>query len=199
MYKITRSDTYSRDENGPSWFNDFLESFASRKESSIQDMLDAMNQKKQGDTVESVVSKYREATGLDMITAEPVEGETKTASNNFKPLSCRHASEKEQNAILVIEQNPNLKSDIESICEHSGGTKDTHAIIRFLRNELGPETGRELMKFSDDELIEYIEELKGKYYAPASDPRGNAGRIGLDDDDENDIADYITHGTSHKG
>jgi ATP-dependent DNA ligase len=63
---ITRNDIYVRDEKGPDWFNDFLQSFAKSKPASIQDILDAINNKRSA-TVEDVVSMYRDQVGLDLI------------------------------------------------------------------------------------------------------------------------------------
>lgn len=189
--RITRSDIYIRDEKGGDWFEEFLNSYA-KKESNAQDVLDAMNQKR-GETVESVVEQYRKMTGLDSDASEEHDGLTATAST--QPLSMRHAhmmQEPQSEVVILIEKDPEIKADIESICEHSGGTKETHAILNFLRERLG----RELVSFSDEDLSKYIEDIKGKYYEEKHEPRGNIGRVGTESEDspEDDAADYMTHG-----
>lgn len=194
MSRITRSDVYVRDEKGGEWFQDFLKSLAENKEAYVQDVLDAMNQKK-GETVESVVEKYREATGLDTIAAEQKEDGLVATASASRPLSIRHnamLSEPEGEVILVIEKDPDIKADLESICEHSGGTKETLAILSFLRDKLG----NELVSFSDEDLMEYIEDLKKKYYQEKEEPKGNAGKVGTDTEESPDdaAADYVTHG-----
>ncbi len=92
MTKISRNDIYVRDERGADWFNDFLQSFAKEKPASVQDILNAILNKKT-ETVESVVQSYREQVGLDIINSAEEDPVTiKQASVNFRPLSLRHAS-----------------------------------------------------------------------------------------------------------
>lgn len=197
MSKITRSDVFIRDEQGGDWFQDFLRSFSENKEAYVQDVLDAINEKR-GNSVESVVQQYREATGLDSIADEKKEDKM-VSTASMRPLSKRHAHMLQEpgEVIVVIEQDPALKADLESLCEHSGGTKETHAILSFLRDKLG----KELVSFSDEDLMKYIEDLKDKYYEEKDEPEGNAGKVGTDSEDnpEDNAADYITHGNGHKG
>lgn len=201
MSKITRSDVYSRDEAGGDWFQEFLRSYADVKESSTnQEILEAMTSK-QGETVESVVSNYRTMTGLDVM-AEALDADeiVATASSEVakppRPLSCRaehtHEEAAPESVIVLIEKDEHLKGDVESLCEHSGGTKETHSILNFLRGKLGSD----VVSFSDDDLLEYIEGIKSQYYEEHDAPRGNAGKVGLDggDHSEGDVAEYQSHG-----
>jgi hypothetical protein len=191
--KITRSDIYVRDEKGPEWFNDFLQSLAGQ--SITQNVLDAIN-KKRGETVEGVVSKYREMVGLDVLADDGENEINKEAS--VRPLSSRHAKmmtrdPDDESIVVIIEKDPKLKADFESILKGSGGTRNTHAIIHFLRKMLGSE----MVSYSDDQLIQYIDDMKGKYYdGKADDPPGNIGHVGTESSDTyNDhVADFIEHG-----
>lgn len=125
---------------------------------------------------------------------KPVK-EVKMAKSSFRPLSIRHAEEK-IDIVSVIEQNPELKAAIDSFCEHTGGTKSTHSIINFLRNMLG----NEIIKFTDEDLIKYIENhKKSRKTSPAKKDNLDVGRIGIDSGEEfnDDTADYIEHGMSH--
>lgn len=197
MEKITRSDVYARDEKGPAWFSDFLYNFAQSQESPQPTILDAITSKK-GETVQGVVNKYREMVGLDALAEieEELGGKVATAS---APISIRQAKEKDKKEVVLIieEDQPELKSDIESLCEHSGGHKDTHAIIKFLRDELGSE----LVSFSDKDLIDYINDIKGKYVSDTDEQRADMGRVGTDDEvkREDDVADYVAHSTGDMG
>jgi hypothetical protein len=69
MSKITRSDIYVRSEKGGEWFDDFLHSLAETKESSYQEIIDAISYKK-SETVQGVVDKYREMVGLDTVASD---------------------------------------------------------------------------------------------------------------------------------
>jgi len=61
MTTVSRNNIYVRDERGGDWFNEFLESFANDKPSSVQDVLEAINNKRT-ETVESVVFNRRRKT-----------------------------------------------------------------------------------------------------------------------------------------
>lgn len=215
--KITRSDVYSRSEKGADWFNDFLNSYAGGP--TTTEILEAINQKR-GETVESVVAKYREAVGLDALaqeesqdsmTAEASTRETIVLANDTQPLSIRHAealkhddkededaeekdSDEPQGVVLIIEQDPGIKADLESLMENSSGTKNVHSILSFLRDMLGSD----LVSYSDDDLIGYINDMKGKYSMDTADqePTGYAGKVGVDpiEDYDDNKADYIEHG-----
>lgn len=303
--KISRNDVYIRDEKGPEWFEDFLRSLA--QQSTTQNILDAIN-KKRGETVEGVVSKYRAMVGLDALAddsendinkeashsisfdefwknspktvqlkndimdfsqslntwnlkydafpdvkkwidehmkgfpygheevykylsdvmknradnywnvsyefrAQPDhkqlmgiladlagdEGKEKKVSektSQLKPISVRHAKELDKDkkdVVVIIEGDPKLKADFESILKGSGGTKNTHAILHFLRGLLGSD----LVSYSDDHLIQYIDEMKKKYVnTNFEEPSGNAGRVGTEPIEEfNDhAADFMGHG-----
>lgn len=117
-------------------------------------------------TVSSVVDNYRHLTGLDKI-----------------------ASEKDESIVVVIEGDENLKSSLESILENSGGKRGTHAIINFLREELG----NDIVSYSDDSLIDYINDMKSKYDANPSYVSVDVGKIGTDNFDDQK-ADFIEHG-----
>jgi len=273
--KITRNDIYVRSEKGADWFNEFLQSFAETKESSYQDLLDAINYKK-SETVQGVVEEYRKMVGLDSIGASenkinskasikrplyeehadltkiedeferPNYGEMLDAlpdsatrddvaeflltkddwltqqdealqdeiideaygvisimkkmdrrkrerRSNYHPLSIRHAMPLEvEDVVSAISKDPNLMEDIRSLCEHSGGTKNTHSIIRHLREKLG----KQLVSYSDSDLIEYIEKAKKEYQSEKEEKSTDIGRVGTDTEDhpEDNDADYITHG-----
>jgi len=283
--KINRNDIFVRDESGPSWFNEFLHSFAEQKEGSAVDILNAI-QKKKSETVQGVVERYREMVGLDIVadaddkntvknagevdqnymshlkpgkyiaeeegfmrdvetgerapaylddivckdcnekmplgvkksaagyflgrscncgpysresgyfgTREDAENELKFYQNptrleaNIRPLSIRHA--KELDAVSLITNDPKIVQDIESLCEHSGGTKNTHSIINYLREKLGKD-----ISYSDKDLAKYIEDVKKKYMEQTEDLNNDVGRIGLDNEENPDdaAADYIEHG-----
>lgn len=193
MSKITRSDVYVRDEKGGAWFDEFLHSFAGEKESSVYDVINAIHDKK-ADTVQSVVDDYRKQVGLDSLANDDDDGLKTVASTNKISLSMRHSYLlSTADVVSDIEDNPKLKEDIRSLCEYSGGNKGTHSIINYLRNELGTE----VVKYSNDDLVKYIEEVKGEYRDDHDDDQVSAGEVGIDVDDNNsedNIADYITHG-----
>lgn len=102
----------------------------------------------------------------------------------------KRAEEEQKSVILLIEEDPKLKNNLNSICEKSGGHRDTLSIINFLRGVLG----KEVVSFSDDDLKEYIEHIKNKYKQDLEEDV-DAGLVGLEDDKgENQKADYIEHG-----
>jgi len=297
MSKITRNDIYVRSENGGGWFDEFLRSLAEEKESSVQDVIDAI-QYKRSETVQGVVDKYRKMVGLDNIKAyenetdlevkasmfekvyrnspktlelknkidefadslanwnlkydefpsinkwvdknmddfpygqdevieylgnvmssrsqsywdTSVEGRThpdkkklmavladlagdegKTAAS-CRPLSIRHAKimDDKKDIILIIDKDPKIREDIKSMCEHSGGTKNTHSIINHLREKLG----KDLISYSDNDLIDFIEKVKKEYQGDTEEQSADVGKVGTDIEDhpEDNAADYITHG-----
>ena len=91
-----------------------------------------------------------------------------------------------------IKQDPQAADDVRSLCEHSGGTKNTHAIISFLRGKLG----KELIQYSDKDLVKYIEDTKKMYREDTEAPSLDVGRVGVDTEDnpEDNEADYMAHG-----
>ena len=213
MPKIYRNDIYVRDEKGGEWFNEFLRSFAEKDEPpTTQSILDAVNQKR-GETIESVVSKYRAAVGLDSIAETENETDNEIiAMSSIRPISIRHAqmladdendkeglgNEENQGVVVIIEGDPNIKADLESMLESSGGTKNTHAIINFLREILGSD----LVSYSDDDLITYIDDMKGKYTIDLpEEPGGYAGKVGTEPSEsyDDDTADYVEHGKGKGG
>jgi hypothetical protein len=113
----------------------------------------------------------------------------KKSEAHMRPLSVRH---KRANIVSEIEKDQKIREDVRSLCEHSGGTKNTHSIISFLRDKLG----KELVRYSDEDLVKYIEGIKKEYYEDQESPNVDVGRVGVDTEDhpEDNAADYITHG-----
>lgn len=190
MSKITRSDVFMKSEKGGDWFDDFLESLAAEnKEAYTQEIIDTITNTK-ANTVEGVVSQYREMVGLDTI-ANDKDAEIKaTASSSISIRQAKEKDDEDVNVVLMIEDDPRLKSNVESMCEHSGGTKDTHSILSFLREELG----NELVSFSDQELIDYIKDIKEQYHTHNEDcADGIEGKVGLEGGNEysDDTAEYM--------
>jgi hypothetical protein len=199
MSIVSRSEIYVKAERGGDWLDEFLRIYSDMKTqpSSIDDILSAINNKR-GETVESVLQKYREQTGLNAITSGNYEpNQTKTAS--FTPLSIRHATinANPNNVLTVIQKDPTIQKAIDSLCEHSGGNKGTHSIINFLRNKLG----KELVSYTDQDLIKYIEDRKKSFKKdePVED-MADVGKAGLDGKEQygDDVADYIQHGQPGK-
>lgn len=190
MSFVSRNDIYVRSEKGPSWFEEFLRSMAEQQPSTVQDIMSTISDKK-AETVESVVSKYREQVGLDSLADESIEEiQIKTAS--FKPLSIRHASMGETKSIVSdLDNNPELLKAIDSLCQHSGGTKSTVAILSKLRDNFG----KELVSFSDGDLKEYIEGRKAKFKVPTEDDTIDLGLLEQDyrEEFDDEIADYQKH------
>jgi len=188
MTKVSRNDIYVRDENGPEWFNAFLHSIAKSKSETVQDIVSAIKD----ETVEGRVRDYREQVGLDVLsTAEEDNQETiKTAF--VRPLSIRHAEET-KDIVKIIEDDPELRSAIVSFCEHSGGTKSTLSIMRFVREKLG----KDAVSFTDKELKKYIDQCKKRFKQELTDEgeSSSIGRVGLDSEDSynDDVADYATY------
>jgi len=123
-------------------------------------------------------------------TEEEKRTTVKKASTNFRPLSIRHAEEA-PSVVQMIKDDPKVNEAVESHCEHSGGTKNIHTLIHFLRDLLGKD-----VSFSDEELKEYLEERKMRYKEEAPDKGSeNVGRIGIDskEDHDDDMADYMRY------
>ena len=190
MTTVSRSDIYVRGENGPDWFNEFLESFAksgATGPTSIQEILDAINNKR-GETVESVVQSYREQVGLDVLGSEEEDesATVKNASSKFRPLSIRHAS-----IVEKIKKDPKLLAAIDSHYSHSGGTKNIHALLSFLRNLIGQD-----VSFSDKELKDFLEKRRENFKIYLSDEASeDVGRVGTDPHEhhEDDLADFMRY------
>lgn len=183
--KIYRNDIYVRSESGGAWFNEFLHSLAETKESSYQELIDAINYKK-SETVKGVVDEYRKMVGLDRVES------SSDNSSECRSLSVRHAKILDNDIVSIIEKDPKLREEIRSLCEHSGGTKNTHSIIDHLRGKLG----KELVSYSNSDLVDYIEKAKKEYQGDVEEQSADVGRVGIETEDnpEDNVADYITHG-----
>lgn len=196
MSKISRNDVFVRSERGPDWLDDFLHIYSqsSKSPSSIDEILSAINNKK-AETVESVVENYRKQVGLDAL-ADDENNESHVKQASRTPLSIRHAQlNNEDSIVLVIKQDPSMIKAIDSFCEHSGGTKNTHSIINFLRSKLG----KEKVSYTDQDLIDYIEERKSSFRkddveADENKDVGEAGLSNVEDDYGDRMADYVQHG-----
>lgn len=113
--------------------------------------------------------------------------------------SCKYISkraeevDKSDDVVILIMNDESLKNAIDSLLEHSGGSKSSHSIINWLRNKLG----KEKVSYTDDNLINYIKERQ-EYFKQnlTEDPFDDIGRIGTDHDYTDTTADYINHGTS---
>jgi len=189
MSIVSRSDVFVRDERGGEWFDEFLRSMAEKNPSTVQEVMNIITDKK-GQTVESVVQSYREQVGLDALSQEDTGGE-QVKKAHFRPLSIRHAKMgPAESSLPKLKGNPEIMKDIDSMCEHSGGTKNTLSIMNFLRDRYG----KELVSFSDQELRDYIEQRKKRFYNE-SDEVYDVGLVGQErhEDFEDDIADYQTH------
>ncbi len=190
MINVSRSDIFVRDEKGPAWFDEFLRSLADSKPGATQDILDAIN----NDTVDGKVQDYREQIGLDALSTAEEESDTVKHSNvkeaSVRPLSIRHAEEL-QSVIEMIDDNPELRSAIDSFCEHSGGTKNTHSIIQFVRSKLG----KDVVSYSDEELKKYIDQRKKYFKHNMTDKAVDVGLISLNPQEnlDDNVADYATH------
>lgn len=189
MTVVSRSDVYMRSEKGPSWFDEFLKTMAEHNPSSVRDIMDTINDKR-GETVESVVQSYREQVGLDAVSQDVEEKQVKQAS--FRPLSIRHASMGPSKSMLPeLKKNPAVLQDIDSLCQHSGGTKNTMSIISHLRDKFG----RDLVSFSDKDLKDFIDQRKSEFRAPENDEAYDVGLVGQEHSEEfgDDVADYQMH------
>lgn len=92
MVKVSRNDLQMLSESGGDWFCEFLQSLAKYELLSVQDILNAINDKRP-ESVENIVQNYREQVGLDTInSSEESQSKIKQASIIHRPLSLRHAS-----------------------------------------------------------------------------------------------------------
>lgn len=190
MSEISRSDMHLRSEKGPDWFNDFLRVMSNQNPSTVKDIMNTINDKR-GETVEGIVENYREQVGLDSLGRDD-EAKEQVKEAQFRPLSKRHAKMGPSHSSLPkLKENPEVLKDIDSLCEHSGGTKNTHSIMAHLRDKFG----KELVSFSDSDLKEFIEERKSNFHNPAPEEEYDVGLVGQEkkEDFQDDIADYQTH------
>lgn len=200
MTKVSRNDIYVRDENGPDWFTEFLRTYDINKSAyptSIQDIMGIITNRR-GETVESIVKKYREQVGLDMVqSSDEDDQQVKNASYTTRPLSIRQAAE--ESTVDKIKSDKGLQDALESLCKHSGGHKSIQALISFLRDELGPD-----VSYSDEALKKYLTECKDKFMSQEcedKDDRSHVGLVGLDNANdiyEDDTADYILNDGNKK-
>ncbi len=203
MSEISRSLIYARPERGPDWFNDFLLSFAEQKDST-QDILNAIHNGHQ--TVSSVVQGYREQVGLDIIESaddcedsaiknanvkhKPLSVREIRLTSSFVPLSIRHAQE--ESSVSKIKAQPDLVAALESLCRHTGGTIKFPSLINFLRKRMGND-----IKFNDDELKEYLTEIKNRYLDAqvSHQSQDYVGLVGVTNEDyDDDVAEYTRNG-----
>lgn len=183
---VSRNDIYVRPEKGPDWLNDFFDNIIKQS----GDIEADLERKKNGETVASVVEGYRKQVGLDLANDnEPMN--IKTASKK-QYLSIRQAQMEDATVIEIIEGDPDLKTALNSLLEHSGGTKKITSLIKFLRDRLG----KEKVSYSDQALRDYLSDLKGKYIIePEPEKPEIAGLIGVENhDDGPDTAEYYASG-----
>ena len=101
----------------------------------------------------------------------------------------------DQSIVLLIKQDPSMVKAIDSFCEHSGGTKNTHSIINFIRNKLS----KDRVSYTDKELLKYIEDRKKAFMKDDVEPDpdkdiGEAGLSSVKEDYGDSVADYVQHG-----
>lgn len=190
MTVVSRSDVFVRSEKGGEWLEEFVHRMANQNPSTLQNIMDIITNQ-QGKSVSSVVEDYRKQVGMDAISQDDKNDEQiKNASN--KPLSIRHAKVQSARTILPeLKKNPDIIKDIDSLCEHSGGTKNTLSIVNYLRSKFG----KDIVSFSDQELKDYIEERKNMFYKGKSDETYDVGLVGQEtqNDFHDDVADYQAH------
>ena len=139
-------------------------------------------------TIDDLVTQDEDPEMYNLIAG--LLNEIQEKRSNFRPLSKRHASV-EQSAIDSIEADPDIKAIVISLCEHSGGTKNTHSIIQMLQEKLG----KGVISYADEDLKKYIEEVKKPFRGEPlkiNEPK-DAGKVGTEreDDAADDIADYM--------
>lgn len=174
MSKISRSDTYEKSESGGSWFEEFLR-ICKDKDQVLDNVIN-----KKSESISEVVQQYREMVGLDLI---------KTANTKYNFISIRQANK------INLDDYPEIKKIIDSFCMNSGGTKSVHSIINYLRTKMG----NDVIRFSDEDLIKYIEERREHYrdYNNENESSANdVGKVGIEPDNDYDdnVADYYSHG-----
>ena len=135
--------------------------------------------------------KFRHV-GWSRFRSDKPAKEVKVSKSSFRPLSIRHAEE-HKSIVELIENDPQLKVDLENMCAGSGGMKPTLTIINFLRDQLK----NELVSFTDKELIEYINKIKDAHKQNITGRKTvDVGRVGTttEGNNEDNVADYILHG-----
>jgi hypothetical protein len=192
MTNVSRSDVYVRDEKGPSWFEEFLETLANKKSDTTQDILNSIYNVR-ARTVDSVVNEYRKQVGLDLVTGTEESDETiKQAST--RPLSVRHASELRKSPMDIVMNSEEIQNIIKSFCVNSGGHKGTTSIISKIRQHL-EDAGVTEKVFTNEELKKYIEECKDANKQNSTDKVLDPGMVGTDSNEEyaDTVADYATY------
>ena len=176
---FTRSDDFMKPEKGGEWFDDLLKQLATTTDQEITSIITGT----QMETVESLTEKYKEQVGLNLIAKE--ESKVITASVKNKPLSKRAEVKKS------IKDLPQVQQAVDSFCQHTGGTKSTHSIINNLRKMLGKEN----VSYTDQELLDYINERKKQFYtSDKEDMSHDIGAAGTDKNYTDDAADYANRG-----
>jgi hypothetical protein len=182
---FNRSDDYVKQEHGGETLDEFFRLLTAAS-NPTQELLNAINGKRT-ETVASRVQSYREQVGLDLVEAEETL-EIKTASKKGCFLSKRHKTASLQD---LLQSHPELAQDIDSFSSHSGGHKDTHSILHALRDKLGPD----VISYSDQELIAYIESRKEQHKDCSHAPQFEVGAVGIGHEEPQDqLADYFKAG-----
>ena len=185
MSKVFRSNIYASDESGPEWFNEFLRSLS--KESTndaTQEILQAINNNQVG-TVAGVVEGYRLSVGLDRVN------EIEKEASVHRALSSR---DEPRPIGELIDENQAVKSELESLLMHSGGTKKITALISFLRANM-PDV---IIRYSDPILKEYLTKLRDKYRVNMDKTPYESGLVGTEDIDA-DAADHMADFMNYDG
>lgn len=178
---FNRSDEFMRSEKGPDWFDEFLKQLASPNQEIISTIHDI-----KAETVQSLTDKYRSQVGLDLI-ANDSDKIVVTAAKSPKPISKRAANKP------AIQDIPEVQQAVDSFCQHSGGTKSTHAILHNLRKMLGKEN----ISYTDQELMDYINDRKKQFYNPNKDvPISDPGAAGTEKEYGDSAAEYANRGAN---
>lgn len=184
---FSREDIYAPAESGGEVFKELM--ILLEKNSNNQSLTKTIVEKKL-ETIDDVVAKYREETGLDNVLSDKEEQHKKIASfKSTKYISIRH--KKASESLTLIEKHPEIIKDIESICIHSGGTKSLHSIINYLQEKLGKEN----ISHSDENLIKFIEKKLNEHKEDECNTNFEAGKIGLENENNpiDTIADYANN------
>lgn len=184
---FNRGDDHIKQEHGGETLDEFFRLLTAAS-NPTQELLNAINGKRT-ETVASLVQSYREQVGLDLVEANEAP-EIKTASKKTCFLSKRHKTASLQD---LLQSNPEVAKDIDSFCSHSGGHKSTHAILHALRDKLGPD----VISYSDQELIAYIESRKDQHRDCSHTSPGHfeEGAVGIGHEEPQDqLADYFKAG-----
>lgn len=178
MIKIRRIGNPEQPQE-PDWMTEL-----SKSAYSFEDILGRVVDKKL-ETVQGVVDRYKEMIGLADINNE----------EDFKKEADDIKSEAESEIVQKIEDDQGLKSDIESMFEHSGGHKDVYSVVKLLRNYFNDD----LVTYSDKELVDYIKKIQSQYKKDLPKPDVDAGNLGAQDDlRDNTEAEYYTNSLTHK-